>query len=80
MTERRTAEQKAAEPSSTQSLADYQQPKDYGRLAYVTVPIDTLRAAVHAFRSYQFGNASPALGEACADQLEGILTKAGVKL
>lgn len=42
------------------------------QIAYVTVPRSTLQAAVLALRSYEHGNAAPALAKEVADLLEGM--------
>lgn len=61
-------------------LTRYQMPPNYGAIAYIAVPVDTLRATINALRSYQYGNTAPALAEACADLLEKAITRAPAPL
>lgn len=43
------------------------------QIAYVTVPRSTLQTAVLALRSYEHGNAAPALAKEVADLIEGMI-------
>ncbi|WKA31627.1 hypothetical protein [Bradyrhizobium roseum] len=39
--------------------------------------VETLKAAMHALRSYQFGNSAPDLAQGIADDLEALIKQAG---
>lgn len=68
-------EQRAQMPSA---LDGYQQPPGYGATTHIAVHLGTLQAAYHALRSYQHGNAAPALAAAVADQIKAALPEGSV--